>query len=29
LAAELRRLNKCCEGGGRVADCSIIEALSH
>src|SRR4030095_3066108 len=23
LAAELRRLNKCCEGGGRIADCRI------
>jgi DNA-binding transcriptional MerR regulator len=29
LAVELRRLNKCCEGGGRIADCRIIEALSH
>jgi hypothetical protein len=29
LALELRRLNKCCEGGGRIADCRIIEALSH
>lgn len=29
LAAELRRLNNCCEGGGRIADCRIIEALSH
>jgi DNA-binding transcriptional MerR regulator len=29
LAAELRRLNDCCRGGGRIADCRIIEALSH
>jgi DNA-binding transcriptional MerR regulator len=29
LAVELRRLNKCCKGGGRIADCRIIEALSH
>ena len=29
LAAELRRLNDCCGGGGRIADCRIIEALSH
>ena len=29
LAGELRRLNNCCEGGGRIADCRIIEALSH
>src|SRR3954469_25007835 len=29
LALDLRRLNKCCEGGGRIADCRIIEALSH
>ena len=29
LAAELRRLNDCCEGGGPIADCRIIEALSH
>lgn len=29
LATELRRLNSCCEGGGRIADCRIIEALSH
>lgn len=29
LAAELRRLNSCCAGGGRIADCRIIEALSH
>jgi hypothetical protein len=28
LAKELRRLNDCCEGGGRIADCRIIEALS-
>jgi len=29
LAAELRRLTKCCEGGVAIADCRIIEALSH
>ncbi|KRR12386.1 MerR family transcriptional regulator [Bradyrhizobium valentinum] len=29
LAAELHRLNNCCEGGGRIADCRIIDALSH
>jgi|SRR6266850_6915136 len=29
LAVELRRLNTCCEDGGRIADCRIIEALSH
>ena len=28
LASELRRLSKCCEGGGQIADCRIIEALS-
>jgi Cu(I)-responsive transcriptional regulator len=28
LADELRRLSKRCEGGRRVADCRIIEALS-
>jgi DNA-binding transcriptional MerR regulator len=28
LAAELQRINNCCEGGGRIADCRIIEALS-
>jgi len=28
LATELRRLNACCQGGGRIADCRIIEALS-
>ncbi|MCV0387575.1 MAG: helix-turn-helix domain-containing protein [Nitrobacter sp.] len=28
LAVELRRLNNCCVGGGRIADCRIIEALS-
>ena len=28
LADELRRLSKCCKGGGRIADCRIIEALS-
>jgi Cu(I)-responsive transcriptional regulator len=27
LAAELRRLSKCCQGGGLIADCRIIEAL--
>jgi Cu(I)-responsive transcriptional regulator len=28
LANELRRLNKCCQGKGTIADCRIIEALS-
>jgi len=28
LAAELRRLNSCCERTGPIADCRIIEALS-
>lgn len=28
LARELRRLNKCCQGNGIIADCRIIEALS-
>jgi Cu(I)-responsive transcriptional regulator len=28
LAAELRRLSRCCQGGGRIAECRIIEALS-
>ena len=28
LATELQRINSCCEGGGRIADCRIIEALS-
>ena len=28
LATELQRLNNCCQGGGRIADCRIIEALS-
>ena len=28
LAKELRRLNNCCQGKGRIADCRIIEALS-
>lgn len=28
LAKGLRRLSTCCKGGGRVADCQIIEALS-
>ncbi len=28
LASELRRLSRCCEGGGQIADCRIIEALS-
>lgn len=28
LADELRRLSRCCEGGGLIADCRIIEALS-
>jgi hypothetical protein len=29
LATELQRINNCCQGGGRIADCRIIEALSH
>lgn len=29
LASELRRLSRCCRGGGRIAECQIIEALSH
>jgi DNA-binding transcriptional MerR regulator len=28
LAAELRRLSRCCRGGRRIAECRIIEALS-
>lgn len=28
LASELRRLSHCCQGGGRIAECRIIEALS-
>jgi Cu(I)-responsive transcriptional regulator len=28
LANELRRLSTCCKGGGPVAECRIIEALS-
>ena len=28
LAKELRRLSKCCQGDGLIADCRIIEALS-
>jgi Cu(I)-responsive transcriptional regulator len=28
LADELRRLSKCCRGGGIIANCRIIEALS-
>lgn len=28
LASELRRLSLCCQGGGQIADCRIIEALS-
>lgn len=28
LASELRRLSRCCQGGGRIAECRIIEALS-
>jgi Cu(I)-responsive transcriptional regulator len=28
LARELRRLSKCCRGGGLIADCRIIEALA-
>lgn len=28
LASELRRLSRSCGGGGRIAECRIIEALS-
>ena len=28
LASELRRLSKCCQGSGRIAECRIVEALS-
>jgi Cu(I)-responsive transcriptional regulator len=28
LASELRRLSQCCQGGGQIAECRIIEALS-
>jgi hypothetical protein len=28
LADELRRINGRCQGGGLIADCRIIEALS-
>jgi Cu(I)-responsive transcriptional regulator len=28
LADELRRIGSQCQGGGRIADCRIIEALS-
>jgi Cu(I)-responsive transcriptional regulator len=28
LASELRRLSRCCKGGGQIADCRIVEALS-
>lgn len=28
LAEELRRISSLCRGGGRVADCRIIEALA-
>ena len=28
LADELRRISKCCQGKGLIADCRIIEALS-
>lgn len=28
LASELRRLSRRCKGGGQIADCQIIEALS-
>ena len=28
LAKELRRLSTCSKGGGPIADCRIIEALS-
>ena len=28
LATKLRRIGARCKGGGRIADCRIIEALS-
>ncbi len=28
LETELKRLSACCEGGGTIRDCRIIEALS-
>ncbi len=28
LASELRQLSRCCQGGVRIAECRIIEALS-
>jgi Cu(I)-responsive transcriptional regulator len=28
LAAELRRISRCCNGDGLIADCRIVEALS-
>lgn len=28
LAGELRRIGSLCQGGGRIADCRIIDALS-
>lgn len=28
LALELQRIISCCHGGGRIADCRIVEALS-
>jgi Cu(I)-responsive transcriptional regulator len=28
LASELRRLSQCCQGGGQIAECRIIEALT-
>lgn len=28
LASELRRLSRCCKGGGQIAECRIIEALT-
>jgi len=28
LADELRRISSLCQGGGRIADCRIVEALS-
>lgn len=28
LATELRALSRCCKGGGRIAECRIIEALT-
>lgn len=28
LADELRRISNCCQGGGAIGDCRVIEALS-